>query len=352
MNKKILIINNGLAGGGIEKASTSFANYLAEQQFEVFVLAVYKSEPFFQLDSGITFIEPTFTRNSFNKHLYIFKLLAYIRKNVDKINPDTVLSYGEWINPYVLLAINLDKYPVYVSDRMNPLAKLPFLSAALKKNLYKKASGIIAQTNFAKQILFEKTKSKNIKVIPNPLTPIEGTYIEKKNIIISVGRLSSEKGHKYLIESFSKINNVDWKLSIVGDGNERASLEKLSHKLEVEDRIIFHGHLKDFSKLMYESKIFVLPSLKEGFPNALIEAMSVPLPCITTNFFEGENEIIDHGINGLVISPGSIEELTEALNLLINDSDLREKIAINAFKVRENYKFEKIAKKYMNFIIN
>lgn len=352
MNKKILIINNGLAGGGIEKASSSFANYLAEQNTDVFILALYKSEHFFKLDARITFIEPSFTRNSFRKYLYIFKLLWYIKLNTKRINPDTVLSYGEWINPFVLLALQFTKYPVFVSDRMNPLAKLPFLSENLRKVLYKKAAGIIAQTNFAKKVLFEKTKSKNIKVIPNPLTPIEGVVIEKKNKIISVGRLTSEKGHQYLLKAFSLIKNVDWELSIVGDGNERDSLEKLSQKLQIDDRIIFHGHMKDFSKLMYESKIFVLPSLKEGFPNALIEAMSVPLPCITTNFFEGENEIINQGVNGFVISPGSVEELAEALNLLINDSDLREKIAINAFKVRENYNFDKIAKQYMNFINN
>lgn len=352
MRKKVLIINNGLAGGGIEKASTSFANYLAEQNIDVYILALYKSVHFFHLNDKITFIEPHFTRNYFSKYLYIFKVLYYIRKNTEKIDPNTVLAYGEWTNPFVLLALQFTKYPVFVSDRMNPLAKLPFLSSVLKKIFYKKASGIIAQTNFAKQVLFEKTKSKNITVIPNPLTPIEGVITEQKNRIISVGRLTKEKGHQYLIEAFSRIKNTDWELCIVGDGNERASLEKLSQKLQVHDRVIFHGHLKDFSKLMYESKIFVLPSLKEGFPNALVEAMSVPLACISTDFLGSKNEIIKNGINGILVPTANAEKMAVAIQYLINHPLIADELAKEAYKIKEELAFDKIASQYLNFIIS
>jgi glycosyltransferase involved in cell wall biosynthesis len=350
MQIKILIINNGLAGGGIEKASTAFANYLAEQNIEVHVLALYKSNPFFELDSRIKFIEPDFSRNNLSTVQYIFKMMFYVRKNVEKIKPNTILAYGEWTNPYVLIALNLQKFPVYVSDRMNPLAKLPFISRILKRFLYKKTKGIIAQTNFAKQILYQETKSQNIIVIPNALTPIQGELVKKKNRIISVGRLTSEKGHKYLIEAFSKIENLDWDLCIVGDGIERKALEYLAVELKISNRVIFHGHLKDFTKLMLESKIFVLPSIKEGFPNALIEAMSVPLACISTDFLGNQNEIITNEFNGLIVPTCNANKMGQAIQYLIDNPSICGELSKEAFKVRDELLFEKIATQYLNFI--
>src|SRR5690606_8324357 len=141
----------------------------------------------------------------------------------------------------------------------------------------------------------------------------------KKNKIISVGRLTSEKGHKYLIEAFAMIDNMSWELNIVGDGNERPALEQLAKDLKIEERVVFHGHLKDFSKLIYESKIFVLPSIKEGFPNALAEAMSVPLACISTDFLGNQNEIIKNGVNGVLVPVKDAKKMAEAIHYLINN---------------------------------
>ena len=88
----------------------------------------------------------------------------------------------------------------------------------------------------------------------------------------------------------------------------------------------------------------------EGFPNALIEAMSIPLACISTDFLSGDNEIIQNGINGLMVPTGSVVELTKALDKLMNDKDLRNKLAANAYAVREKLAFENIANQYLNFI--
>lgn len=352
MSKHILIINNGLAGGGIERASVSLANHFISIGYKVSVLALYKSVKFFTLTKGIEFKEPAFSRKDTNKLLYLVKMMKYIRDSVYQINPDTILAFGEWTNPFVLLALNRTNYPVYVSDRMNPLAKLPLLSEILRKVYYKKADGIIAQSNFAKSILFEKTKSNNIHVIYNPVNIIEKLDCEQKTRIVSIGRLEVVKGHRYLIEAFAKINKDDWELSIVGDGSLRGMLENLSKQLGVNDKVFFHGHLNDFRLQLSEAQIFVLPSLKEGFPNALIEAMSVPLACIASDTFNGRNEIIIDGENGLLVKPGSIIGLTNALEKLIENKQLREKLKIQAFEIREKLNFESIALQYLKVITN
>ena len=352
MTKHILIVNNGLAGGGIERASVSLANYFSKMNFEVSVLALYKSEPFFSLDNNILFIEPDFDRNNHNKLVYTYRMMVFLRKFVLKNKPNTILAFSEWTNPYVVLALKGIEVPLFLSDRMNPLAKLPFLSEFLRKRLYKKATGIIAQSNFAKSILEKKTSSKNIKVIYNPLNSIEKIDCPQLNRIVTVGRLEKVKGHEFLIKAFAKMDNKSWELSIVGDGSERKYLESLAKDLNITQRVIFHGHLKDFRKQLSEAKIFVLPSIKEGFPNALIEAMSVPLTCICTDFFNGHNEIIQNNENGIIVKSANVGELSNALSLLINDESKRNLFASNAKKVREELNFEKIAGIYLDFILN
>jgi GalNAc-alpha-(1->4)-GalNAc-alpha-(1->3)-diNAcBac-PP-undecaprenol alpha-1,4-N-acetyl-D-galactosaminyltransferase len=350
MSKHIVIINNGLAGGGIEKASVTLANHFHSIGYKVSVLALYQSEKFFILECGILFLEPSFSRTNINKILYLKKMVQYIRKTVTEIIPDTVLAFGEWTNPFVLLALRGTKYPVYVSDRMNPLAKLPLISEFLRKKLYKKAAGIIAQSNFAKRVLQGKTKAKNIHVIYNPVSVIEKIDCEVKNRIVTVGRLEEVKGHRYLIEAFARIRNKDWELSIVGNGSLRSELESIANLLGVSNRVIFHGHLTDFRLQLSEAKIFVLPSLKEGFPNALIEAMSVPLACVASDTFYGFNEIIIDGDNGLLVQPGNVDELTNILETLVENNQLREKIKTNAFGIREKLNLQSIAEQYLKVI--
>ena len=155
MKKKILIINNGLSAGGIERASSSLANHFSDLDYNVQVLALYQDDIFFKLNNSIKFIEPIFHRNSEGKINYLFKLIGYIRKETKKFNPDTILAFSEWTNPYVVLALMGLKYPIYLSDRMSPLAKLPFVSEILKRITYRFASGIIAQTKYGKKILLK-----------------------------------------------------------------------------------------------------------------------------------------------------------------------------------------------------
>ena len=352
MPKHILIINNGLAGGGIERASVTLANYFNTMGYLVSVLALYKSEKFFTLNDGITFIEPDFSRENNNKYIYLLKIISFIRKSVKKINADTILSFGEWTNPFVILALKNSNCRLFITDRMSPLAKLPFISESLRKMYYKKASGIIAQSNFAKSVLQKKTKAKNIYVIYNPVNIFEKIECPVKNRIVSVGRLEEVKGHRFLIQAFVKVKNKDWDLSIVGDGSLKNELIALTHSLGIKDRVFFHGHLTDFRLQLSEAQIFVLPSLSEGFPNALIEAMSVPLACIASDTFHGHNEIVINNENGILVEPGNVEQLADALNQLILDDHLRVELSKNAKKVREDLKLEIIAQKYLDIILN
>lgn len=344
---KIAIINNGLAGGGIERASTSMANQFAKWGHEVHIVALYKREHFLPIENSIKFTEPN---KEFGGKTYMLFLMRYIRKQIKRINPDTILAYNEWTNPYVLLALQGLKYPIYVSDRMSPLMPSPKLTSILKKIYYKKAAGVIAQTEFAKKIISERNGVVRIKVIHNPVNAIDYIPCEKQNSIVTVGRLTKEKGHRCLVEAFSKIKHTDWKLSIVGDGKEMDGLVELVTQLGLTDRVIFHGHKLNFAKELSEAKIFVLPSLSEGFPNAVIEAMSVPLPCIATRCTEAMDEVVRDGVNGLLVEKGNPDALAAAIDKLIDDNELQQKLCDNAYTVRQTLAFEKIARDYLDYI--
>ena len=351
MNKKICLVGAGLAGGGQERALTNLANQFAEMGHHVTILSLFKTEIFWELDSKIEIIFPELDRKSHHRLIYALKLLPYIRKQIKKLQPDTILSFGEWFNSYVILATRFLNVPLYISNRMGPLLKLGFLIDNANRLLYRFADGIIAQTSISKTIIEKNTHNQNVVVIPNAVKPIDvPTKTENKNIV-TVGRLAKEKGHTILLKAFAKVKETEWELHIIGDGVERENLQNEATALGISERLVFHGYQQNFSSILANCEIFVLPSFYEGFPNALVEAMSVPLACISSNCVAGPSDIIKHMDNGILVEPGNPDDLAQSIQILIENRDLRKKITNNAYNIRDTFKFETVAMQYLNFIL-
>ncbi|NMW21090.1 MAG: glycosyltransferase [Chlorobiaceae bacterium] len=348
--KSICIIGQGLNGGGIERAYTSLANYYTKQKLIISIILLFKTDQFYDLDSDIKIYFPEIERAGCNKYIYAVKLLPYIRNTISNINPDVVLSFNEWYNSYVIIATMGLNISLFVTDRMSPNMKLSAVNTFAKKLIYKKAAGVIAQTTYAAEKIQESAHPKNITVIPNPVNVIKTKKVNKKKSIVTLGRLSKEKGQKYLIEAFGKLNTNEWELNIIGDGPERMNLENMVNDLCAGKVVKFHGHLKEFSQIMSEAEIFVLPSLSEGFPNALIEAMSVPLACISSDCIAGPKDIINNRINGILFKVADSDDLALKINELINDEKLRNLLATNAYNIRNTLNFKVIAGRYLSFM--
>lgn len=348
---KLLIINNGISCGGIENASVSFANYCANRGgIDVTILALYKRDHFFTLDSKISFVEPDFVKRQ-NRYVYALELMKYIRKNVMVIAPDVIVAHGEWTNGYVMLSLMGIKSRVYLQDHMNPNLKLGFPVGILNKLLYKRATGIVALTSDAARIIAQKSGAENIAVIPNPVRIIDvDPLVERRNRIITVGRLSSEKGQRYLIEAFSKLDAPHWQLDIVGDGADMQILKTCAESLGVAERVNFHGFMGDFSGVISQASLFVLPSLSECFPLSLIEAMATSLACVSTRCMASDDNIIEDGVNGLLCNSADANDMAQKIQQLIDNLELREQLAARAYKIRETLSFDKIAEQYLNFI--
>ena len=354
---KILIVSPSLKLGGIERALTVLANEWANRDLQVTFVSCLKHNPFYKLDSNIKLIEPTFERSKgiTDKILFYPRLLLFIRNEVKKNNPDGVLVFGDWFSPITLLALLGLKFPVYISDRTIPNYTFKFPIPQLKKWLYPKSAGFIAQTQRSKEFK-EKIFGKKLKiqVIPNALPEFDKRQqinVEQQNKIIYVGRFAWEKDPEILIRAMDFVakKNPNWVLVMAGTGPLLNPMKALVKELNLDSNVVFLGNVNQVATLYQSAKILVLPSVVEGFPNTLIEAMSFGLPCICFNDIPYE-DIITQQIDGYVVFERSAELLANAINKIIEDNTLRETIGKNAQTTVQRFSKEKIAQKLLEFM--
>lgn len=212
-----------------------------------------------------------------------------------------------------------------------------------KKDLYRKmfnqADIIVALSYFWKDEIEKVTDNpQKIKVIYNPCPIIEFSQnVDKCKEILFAGTLNKRKGYKDLILAFSKIamKHSDWNLVFAGNG-ELKEAKKLAKDLGIENQVVFKGWVsgKVKQKIFSEASIFCLPSYAEGFPMAILDAWSYGLPVITTPV-GGLPDILEHGKNALVFEAGNIIVLSQNLNDLIINKELRDKIGHASFLLSE-----------------
>lgn len=342
-----------LQGGGIERALSTLSSHFVERGHKVVYIACRAGKHFYELNPQVIFREPSFvhTASSRLKLLNYYKTIRFVRKQLKEFKPDTILSFGDIINPLALLANRGLNYPIYISDRISPKQYLGRFKNFMKQITYRKATGIIAQSSFAAEYKRQVFGNNiNLRVIPNSLRKIDSYDVEKKNWVIGIGRLSPEKGYDRLIEAFAKIEGHDeWNLVLVGDGPVREQLEQQAKTLGIENRVEFLGMRKDIDHLLSESKIYVIPSRCEGFPNALCEAMASPLPCIAFDSIAAD--LIDNHVNGVIVTDGDIQGLADEMIALMDNEKIREKYAAEAIHIRERLDPEKIGDEFLDFIL-
>lgn len=150
--------------------------------------------------------------------------------------------------------------------------------------------------------------------------------------VLCVGRLVPAKGQHLLVEAVGRLHaaGIPLHLTLVGDGPDMASLQALVHKLDLAEQVTFTGALGQAQVLAYYDRadIFVLASFAEGVPVVLMEAMAKEIPCVATRI-TGIPELIDHGVDGLLVTPGNVEALAEALRHLLQDGALRRRLGAN-----------------------
>ena len=349
---KILFVIGSLSSGGAERVVSELSNHWSTQHgWDVTILTTHSTsnkQDFYRLDRAINRLDITHEIQG-KKQFYFFNLIKTLRHTIKNEQPDVVISFISTLNIVTILSLLRTKIPLIIADRSNPYAdRIGYWS---KKILYPWSSSLVLQTEEV-QTFYKKIKNLNIEIIPNPLSLPKLTHKQHPSIsrktICSVGRLiNALKGFDLLIEAFSMIAEQysDWNLVIVGEGRDRNTLETLIKKYDLEERVILTGNLENSRDAIVDAEIFVLSSHQEGFPNVLLEAMSVGLAVISFNCKYGPAEIIEHEVNGLLVEPSNVKALSLAMGRLIENEQLRKELAQKAKeRVRQDFYIDSIHK--------
>lgn len=354
MKEKIAVVGPCVNMGGIERASSTIANFAAAQGYDVMYLAIFKHPRFFELNPAIHYNEPTDGTNI--SKLDIPKTIVRIRREIKKFNPDTVLAYNKFYASLTLIALAGTGRKVFISERSSPFYKWPAKIELINKLavFLKKPTGIIAQTSVAAEHQQKKYGGVPVKIIPNAVRQIK-LYPEtaRQKQILAVGRFGDRlKGFDRLIEAFALVEDKEWKLVFAGGAaDESPELTERARQLGILGNIVFLGKVTEIDKTYAEAGIFVIPSRSEGFPNALAEAMIAGVPCISYDFTAGPRDIITPDVDGILVEDGNTEALGKAMNKLIADVDTREMLGKNAVKAEGRFNENRIGKEVIDFIL-
>lgn len=349
--KRIVFIIGSMRRGGAERVISILANNYAERGYGVDILTLLDDSNDYVLNSNII-VKPIFNKNQSRIKQSLTWILT-IRKYVRKNKPDTIVSFIARINIITLLAcLGLNK-KVIVSERNDPRADGRSIIVKMATwLLYPIASCVVFQTKWAQFCFSKKIQSKSM-IIPNPINVVSKVSSKKEKKIIAVGRLFEQKNHEMLIRAFKKVHEdyPDYKLYIYGEGELREKLTLQIQQLKLVETVFMPGNVLKIHEKMADAEIFVLSSNYEGLSNALLEAMTIGLPCISTDC-AGSNEIIINGENGILIPIGSEKELIKSIKLLISNQNLRCKLSLASIKTAKSFNADIVNSKWQDIIDN
>lgn len=374
--KRILLVYYKLfKPGGLPRVFTNLANELVENGYDVDILLMMEEkEHFYPLNSDVKvhnidtffhwawkicefnvkylrFVPKIRNINAYIYHIGVFLMLRnWMRKNHQ--NYDIIISAWYKLSSFLALNKKASKKTIAWEHVTYETGGLLFKDTL--RRYYKNLKGIVCINSPAIEHYKQYNKTYFIpNIIGEPFENQEKiNFKDKENLISFVGRLDREKNVIALLEIFKKANvSNDWKLQIIGDGNERVNLEQFVEKNQLQERIIFYGTKtsEEILKLLRRSKIFGFTSLKEALPTVLVEAMFCSNAIISYNCNYGPSDIVKNN-SGFLIDVNNKEDFIQKLEMLTNSDEKLEKMMENASKEAQNWKQNEILKKWQEII--
>ena len=355
MKKRLFLIVPTLGTGGGEKLVVDLAKNLNKDFFDVNIVSLFPKQN--------TLYEDIIDKNDINVIYMNKKLGPNLKIIVDMINlfrkykPDIVHTHL-YVIPYVLPASILCN----VKSRIHTVHSIAQKEA--EGNLRRIMKVAFKYFKFIPVGICEYVQESIADVYKIPKNKIPCIYngidteifnsktkvynSRDKNIkIISTGRLQSVKNHKLMINAFAEVCNYipNVQLTILGDGELRNELECQINKYNLNERIILKGVVKDVSKELNESDIYIITSDYEGLPLSVLEAMSCGLPIVATKA-GGVVDIVKDGENGILVEVGNVEELINAIMKIIQDKNLKLKMGIKSKELSKLYDIKRCTTEY------
>ena len=345
-NKSILFVINNLDLGGAGKMMKYVINKSSAWFKNVSLIEVYAKEASKDIPASVK----TFPLGIEVKGVigFRYRLIKAIREIVKLEKPDMVLTFVSDMCVNTRIATLGLNTIVCSADRGDPYTET-FPWTIITPWAFNRSDYCFFQLDKARDGYSAKVQKKSF-VIPNVFiarpgnTPYNG---KRKKTIVSAGRFVIEKGYDVLIKAFAKVHekHPEYSMTIYGEGPFLDQYHKLAQELGVDDLITYPGYVKDVAASVREDGVFVLPSRYEGIPNSLIEALSVGIPCVSTNCTPGGPMFLTKGgKNGLIVPIDDIEAMTDAILRIIEDSQLAKVLETKGPEIVNELKDEVIGK--------
>lgn len=343
---------DSLSMGGAERVTIYLTNYFSKNNINTTIITNKINKKEYSLNDETQRISLLNNNEKINQLSIISRLRSCIKK--EKI--DLLIVMGSPLISYAVPAVIGREVKLIVSERNSPkdFSGKKYVQY-LSNKMYNFSDGYVFQTEEASS--YYDWIDGPQKIIPNPLfknnIPSPHTNTRKKNIV-NVGRLHPQKNQKMLINAFSFIANdyPDYNLTIYGEGSERGNLEEQILNLNLEDRVFLPGSTPNVLEKIKDASIFAFSSDFEGMPNALIEAMALGLPVLSTESSGGgPKELITHNVNGLLTPIDDTAKFSENLDYLLTNPEFANSLGFEAQKIKEKLDAEKIGKQWLDFSI-
>ena len=385
MKKSItILVHNLYYMGGTTRAVTNTANMLSKQGHSVTIVSTFRSQkdPYFPLEKNIkieSVIDYTKASNQRLKHILFNRLNSYFysifkSKEIHQDEPG-IRQFSRYIEKRLIRVIQHVETDTLISTRasynllvanyapnhvqliaqehmvfsMHP----PKLQEDIRNN-YHEFDQITTLTEDDALHYKEFISPEKVVAIPN-LLPSEyklDASIERNKVILSAGRFEVEKGYDLLIRAVQLVQAdlKDWEVHIYGQGSEKDHLNKLIIQHNLSHIIKLFSPTKELNKIMNEARLFVLPSRFEGFGMVIIEAMASGLPVVAFDCPVGPRNIIQDGVNGILVEETNIEQLANELKKSVANKSRQEKLKYEGLLTSGQYSEETIYHGWENIL--
>ncbi len=358
---KILFHLNCLERGGAERVVSNLANQFAKEGCEVIVATQWEGKEEYSLDERVRRVhvglkESDEKRSRLSKAIRRF---VYLRKLIMKERPDVTVAFARKAIFRALAATLFSKEKVILAVRTDPVGCYDTpMNQLMITLLFPHAAGAVFQTE-GQRAFFPKYLQKKSVIILNPLHDkylLEPLPTSREKTVMHSGRIVDVKNQDMLIRAFDKVHqkHPDYDLKIYGADSYDGTMQMLQDtikELGAQSYVSLMGNSDTLEKELVCGAVYALSSDVEGLPNALLEAMALGLPVVSTDCpCGGPRTVIRHKENGLLVPVKDVEAMEEAINYLIENSDEAEKLGIEAKKIGEDLKASVIIDQWRGYI--
>lgn len=349
MNDKYLIIIGSLKKGGAERNAALLANYLVSKGHHV-TIAIFNKEIAFDICPDVHFEQINHKKFKL-KILNVLYVLIKLRSLINRVNPKRLIAMSRIASLFAASTlftktiVRFDSYPLIGYKKSKQLQFWLFYNLPWVKYV------ICPSKELNEDINSYFINKRKLKTIYNPvpllgITKSADQFLDKKPYFIVVSRLAKQKNIDKIIWAFSQLQDNNVNLLIVGDGPEMENLKFQVSDIGLETRVLFKGFVSNPYPYIENSLALLSASLREGFPNVLIEALSLGTPVISSKAKTGPKEIIFDGENGFLFPPNDYNKLIELMHLIIRDEKKLDYLRNNTGKGLERFSHQSVMKEW------